>query len=163
MTNVYLLIGSNVGNREKNLEKAIDEIEKGIGAIDKKSKIYSTEPWGEKDQDDFLNQALSIKSKLKPKAILKKIAEIEKKIGREETFKWGPREIDIDILFYGDELISEIDLTVPHPFLHERRFTLIPLSEIAPELYHPIIGASIIDLLVECEDQSEVLEYKSKK
>jgi 2-amino-4-hydroxy-6-hydroxymethyldihydropteridine diphosphokinase len=81
-------------------------------------------------------------------------------LDREETYKWGPREIDIDILFYGEEMISEVDLTIPHPFIHERKFTLIPLAEIAPELYHPIMGANIMDLLLECEDQSEVLEFR---
>lgn len=156
----YLLLGSNVGDRKKNLATAMQYIHDRIGKVSKQSRIYQTEPWGERDQEDFLNQALEIDTKLKPNKVLEKIAEIEKLMDREETYKWGPREIDIDILTYGDEMISEMDLTIPHPFLHERRFTLIPLSEIAPDLYHPIMGATIIDLLLECEDSLEVTEYK---
>lgn len=160
MTKTYLLLGSNMGNREAFLSKALTEIDAKIGKISKKSKIYQTEPWGEKEQEDFLNIAVEVETKLKPKKILEKIHEIEKLLDREETYKWGPREIDIDILFYGEEMISEVDLTIPHPFIHERKFTLIPLAEIAPELYHPIMGANIIDLLMECEDQSEVTEFR---
>jgi 2-amino-4-hydroxy-6-hydroxymethyldihydropteridine diphosphokinase len=162
MIKTYLLLGSNMGNREAFLSKALTEIDTKIGKIIKKSKTYQTEPWGEKEQEDFLNIAVEIETKLKPKKILEKIQEIEKLLDREETYKWGPREIDIDILFYGEEMISEVDLTIPHPFIHERKFTLIPLSEIAPELYHPIMGANILDLLMECEDQSEVIEYRKK-
>jgi 2-amino-4-hydroxy-6-hydroxymethyldihydropteridine diphosphokinase len=160
MTKTYLLLGSNMGNREAFLSKALTEIDTKIGKISKKSKIYQTEPWGEKEQEDFLNIAVEVETKLKPKKILEKIHEIEKLLDREETYKWGPREIDIDILLYGEEMISEVDLTIPHPFIHERKFTLIPLAEIAPELYHPIMGANIMDLLLECEDQSEVLEFR---
>jgi 2-amino-4-hydroxy-6-hydroxymethyldihydropteridine diphosphokinase len=162
MIKTYLLLGSNMGNREAFLSKALTEIDTKIGKIIKKSKTYQTEPWGEKEQEDFLNIAVEIETKLKPKKILEKIQEIEKLLDREETYKWGPREIDIDILFYGEEMISEVDLTIPHPFIHERKFTLIPLSEISPELYHPIMGANILDLLMECEDQSEVIEYRKK-
>lgn len=162
MTKVYLLVGSNLGDRLEFLNKAQKSIEDKIGAITNRSKIYETAPWGEKDQDDFLNQALEVETKLKPKKVLEKIAEIEKYLEREETYKWGPREIDIDILFYGEELISEMDLTIPHPFIHERKFTLIPLSEIAPDLYHPIMGTTVLELLLECEDDGEVKEYKQK-
>ena len=162
MAVIHLLLGRNIGNRLKQLEKAREQVEGKIGKIVKKSKVYETQPWGENEQDEFLNQALEVESKLKPKKVLEKIAEIEKLMEREETYKWGPREIDIDILMYEDEMICEMDLTIPHPFLHERRFTLIPLSEIAPDLYHPIMGATILDLLLECEDQLEVNEYKGK-
>jgi 2-amino-4-hydroxy-6-hydroxymethyldihydropteridine diphosphokinase len=162
MAVIHLLLGSNIGNRLKQLEKARELVESKIGKITKKSKVYETQPWGENEQDEFLNQALEVETKLKPKKVLEKIAEIEKLMEREETYKWGPREIDIDILMYEDEMICEMDLTIPHPFLHERRFTLIPLSEIAPDLYHPIMGATILDLLLECEDTLEVNEYKGK-
>lgn len=162
MAAIHLLLGSNIGNRLKQLETAREQVESKIGKITKKSKVYETQPWGENEQDEFLNQALEVETKLKPKKVLEKIAEIEKMMEREETYKWGPREIDIDILIYEDEMICEMDLTIPHPFLHERRFTLIPLSEIAPDLYHPIMGASILDLLLDCEDTLEVIEYKGK-
>jgi len=162
MAVTHLLLGSNVGDRKKNIDKARSLVDERIGKVLKQSKIYQTEPWGERDQEDFLNQALEINTKLKPKKVLEKIAEIEKLMDREETYKWGPREIDIDILMYEDEMICEMDLTIPHPFLHERKFTLIPLSEIAPDLYHPIMGASILDLLLDCEDSLDVQEYKGK-
>lgn len=162
MAITHLLLGSNVGNRLKQIDKARELVESRIGKLLKKSKVYETAPWGEQEQDHFLNQALEVDTKLKPKKVLEKIAEIEKLMEREETYKWGPREIDIDILMYEDEMICEIDLTIPHPFLHERKFTLLPLSEIAPDLYHPIMGATILDLLLECEDSLEVNEYKGK-
>jgi 2-amino-4-hydroxy-6-hydroxymethyldihydropteridine diphosphokinase len=162
MAVTYLLLGSNVGDRLKNLEKAKTLITDKIGNVVKASKVYQTEPWGERDQEDFLNQALQVETKLKPKKVLGAIADIEKLMDREETYEWGPREIDVDILIYEEEMICEVDLTIPHPFLHERKFTLIPLSEIAPDLYHPIMGASIIDLLLECEDQLDVQEYHGK-
>lgn len=162
MAITHLLLGTNIGNRTKQLDKARELVEARIGKITKKSKIYETEPWGEREQADFLNQALEVETKLKPKKVLDKIAEIEKLMEREETYKWGPREIDIDILMYEDEMICEMDITIPHPFLHERKFTLIPLSEIAPDLYHPIMGATIVDLLLDCEDTLEVSEYKGK-
>lgn len=162
MAITHLLLGSNVGNRLKQIDKARELVEARIGKLLKKSKVYETAPWGEQEQDHFLNQALEVDTKLKPKKVLEKIAEIEKLMEREETYKWGPREIDIDILMYEDEMICEMDLTIPHPFLHERKFTLLPLSEIAPDLYHPIMGATILDLLLECEDSLEVNEYKGK-
>lgn len=162
MKKVYLLLGSNIGNRFKNLEKATQLIESKIGKISKRSKIYETEPWGEKEQDAFLNQALEVDTKLKPKGLIKAIGDLEKLIGREETYKWGPREIDIDILFYGDEMISEVDLTIPHPFIHERLFTLIPLNDICPDKFHPIFGATVSELIDMCEDTCEVKEYKHK-
>lgn len=162
MKKIYLLLGSNIGNRFKNIEKAKELVESKIGKISKKSKIYETEPWGEKEQDNFLNQAIEVDSKLKPKALMKQIGEIEQFIGREETYKWGPREIDIDVLFYGDEMISEVDITIPHAFIHERLFTLIPLKDICPNKLHPIFGATVTELIDMCEDNCEVLEFKEE-
>lgn len=161
MQTVYLLLGSNVGDRMDYLKKASISIESKIGKIVKKSQVYETEPWGEKEQDDFLNIVLEIQTKLNPTTTLDKIKEIESLLEREETYKWGPREIDIDILFFGDEMISEVNLTIPHPFIHERKFTLVPLSEIAPDLYHPFMGTTVIELLLSCEDMSDVKPFKN--
>jgi 2-amino-4-hydroxy-6-hydroxymethyldihydropteridine diphosphokinase len=161
MQTVYLLLGSNVGDRMDYLKKASISIESKIGKIVKKSQVYETEPWGEKEQDDFLNIVLEIQTKLNPTNTLEKIKEIESLLEREETYKWGPREIDIDILFFGDEMISEVNLTIPHPFIHERKFTLVPLSEIAPDLYHPFMGTTVVELLLECEDMSDVKPFKN--
>jgi 2-amino-4-hydroxy-6-hydroxymethyldihydropteridine diphosphokinase len=161
MQTVYLLLGSNVGDRMDYLKKASISIESKIGKIVKKSQVYETEPWGEKEQDDFLNIVLEIQTKLNPTTTLEKIKEIESLLEREETYKWGPREIDIDILFFGDEMISEVNLTIPHPFIHERKFTLVPLSEIAPDLYHPFMGTTVVELLLECEDMSDVKPFKN--
>jgi 2-amino-4-hydroxy-6-hydroxymethyldihydropteridine diphosphokinase len=143
------------------LKKASISIESKIGKIVKKSQVYETEPWGEKEQDDFLNIVLEIQTKLNPTNTLEKIKEIESLLEREETYKWGPREIDIEILFFGDEMISEVNLTIPHPFIHERKFTLVPLSEIAPDLYHPFMGTTVVELLLECEDMSDVKPFKN--
>lgn len=162
MKKIYLLLGSNIGNRIKNIDKAKQLIESKIGKISKQSNLYETEPWGEKEQEDFLNQAIEVESKLKPKALMKQIAELEQLIGREETYKWGPREIDIDVLFYGDEMISEVDITIPHPFIHERLFTLIPLKDICPQKVHPIFGATVTELIDMCEDVCEVHEYEGE-
>ena len=161
MQTVYLLLGSNVGDRMDYLKKASISIESKIGKIVKKSQVYETEPWGEKEQDDFLNIVLEIQTKLNPTTTLEKIKEIESLLEREETYKWGPREIDIDILFFGDEMISEVNLTIPHPFIHERKFTLVPFSEIAPDLYHPFMGTTVVELLLECEDMSDVKPFKN--
>ena len=161
MQTVYLLLGSNVGDRMDYLKKASISIESKIGKIVKKSQVYETEPWGEKEQDDFLNIVLEIQTKLNPTNTLEKIKEIESLLEREETYKWGPREIDIEILFFGDEMISEVNLTIPHPFIHERKFTLVPLSEIAPDLYHPFMGTTVVELLLECEDMSDVKPFKN--
>ncbi|MBU1992755.1 MAG: 2-amino-4-hydroxy-6-hydroxymethyldihydropteridine diphosphokinase [Patescibacteria group bacterium] len=131
MTEVYLGLGSNIGDREGNLEKACEM----VGAL-KKSSIHETEPFGVLDQPKFLNMVCKIETELSPRELLNHVKNIEKKIGRKKREKWGPREIDIDILFYGDIIVDEPDLQIPHPGISEREFVLKPLREIAPDKIH---------------------------
>ncbi len=159
METAYLLLGTNEGTREKNLENAKELIEKECGKIIHSSSVYETEAWGLKEQNSFLNKALSISTSLDAHSLLAALKYIETEVGRTQTVKWGPRVIDIDILFYGNEVIDEADLKIPHPFIAERRFTLVPLNEIAKEFVHPILRKSINELLKECKDESEVRLY----
>jgi len=159
---VYLLLGSNLSDREKNLSDGRDSIQH-IGSLLTVSSIYQTEAWGHREQPDFLNQVVQIDFKKSPRELLGNILTIETKMGRVRTEKWGPRLIDIDILFWEDLIINEPDLTIPHPQLHLRRFTLLPLVEIAPALIHPVLHKSCTQLLVECPDGSAVNRYASTR
>lgn len=143
---VYLLLGSNLGNRKEILDKAVELLSQKIGLIILQSKDYETAPWGVTDQPDFLNLAVSIHTKLKPLEILEITQSIENQLGRVRKEKWGARLIDIDILFYGNEIIDEPILKIPHPLLQERDFALTPLTEIAPNFVHPILGKTVLEL-----------------
>ncbi len=156
MRYVYLLCGSNMGNRQDHLAKAISLIHDRIGDVQKVSAIYESDAWGEEQQDDFLNQALMVNSSLQAEALLVELKKIEAILGRTESFRWGPRIIDIDILLI-DTLVYFTDhLQVPHVSLPERRFALVPLAEIAPELVHPVNGFTMQELLDNCEDTGSV-------
>jgi 2-amino-4-hydroxy-6-hydroxymethyldihydropteridine diphosphokinase len=221
---VYLLLGANLGQKEANIRQAVDLIGQTAGKVMQHSSFYLTEPWGEKDQDEFLNLALAIDTKLSPLALLEKIQKIELIIGRSNTYTWGPREIDIDILLYRDMIYPEfiepflfednfdggsdsftteplerldsfddeydssidfddeaanfeddfdqpisrnedsesqnLDLCLPHPQMHLRRFSLVPLAEIAPNAIHPTIGLSIDELLKTLQDDCQVTLFK---
>ncbi len=156
MDKVYLLLGTNEGNREKNLATATTLLENNCGKILESSSLYETEAWGLKEQNAFLNQAIAIETSLPPLELLLVLKKLEKEVGRKETIKWGPRVIDMDILFYGHEIVDEEDLKIPHPFIAERKFTLVCLNEIAGDLVHPVLKKAIQDLLQECKDESEV-------
>ena len=145
---IFIALGSNVGDRELNLLRAVAEIGRLEGSrITALSGFYNTEAVGE-PQDDFLNGVLRLASPLLPRQLLMELQRIESVIfQRVRTSRWGPRRMDLDILFFGDLTISEPDLIIPHPRLHERRFVLQPLAEIAPELIHPLLGMSIAELL----------------
>ena len=156
MKEVYLLLGSNEGNRLQNLETARKFVTDKCGTIAKYSSLYETAAWGLAEQQNFINQAIMIKTKIEPESLLITLKEIEKETGRVETIKWGPRIIDIDILFYSSEIIDTPFLKIPHPLLHERRFTLVPLNEITGSFIHPILKKSISQLLDECTDNLQV-------
>jgi 2-amino-4-hydroxy-6-hydroxymethyldihydropteridine diphosphokinase len=160
MNQVYFLIGGNIGNRVANLEMALKLIEQECGAISHTSAIYETAPWGKKDQPYFLNQALIAFTILSPPKLLENVLAIEKQMGRYRVEKFGSRIIDMDILFYNDEVINTGQLTVPHPEMQNRRFVLEPLAEIAPQKIHPILKKSVKKLLDECPDTLSVKKYR---
>lgn len=153
---VYLLTGSNIGDSRAYLTQAFQSIGLNVGKVAKASSVYKTAPWGNTDQQDFYNQVLCVETALTAQDTLKAVLQAEKEMGRERHEKWAPRTIDIDVLFFNNEVIDEADLKVPHPLLHQRRFTLEPLNEIAPGLIHPVFHKSIHVLLEECEDNSVV-------
>jgi len=156
MEGIFLLLGSNRGDKRAKIEGGLKSIETRIGNINKRSGIYKTKAWGYKNQDSFLNLVIEITSVKSPKDILDEITEIEKSAGEKKRFKWGPRFLDIDILFYGDEIINDANLIVPHPEIQNRNFTLQPLLEIAPELKHPLLSLTIRELSEVCKDHGSV-------
>ncbi len=160
MVRVVLHIGTNIGYREINLDLVLIMISNHIGDILSLSSIYETESWGNIEQDDFLNQALICHSYLSANQILDQIHLIESKMGRQRSIKWGPRIIDIDILFYNEEIIENHNLKIPHPQLTNRNFVLIPLLDICPEYEHPVLNKNIKELAQECQDRSKVTLYK---
>ena len=152
MNEVFLLLGSNLGDRFYFLREAVKLIGSTIAPVVKISSIYETEAWGKTDEPNYLNQVLMLYTDISAEVILQKILDIEKSFGRERKEKWGARTIDIDILFYDQQVINTNDLTVPHPRLHLRRFTLEPLAEISPDLYHPILLQTILELKNKLDD-----------
>jgi len=157
MNTAYLILGGNKGDKHKNLVDAIQLIEARIGEITKKSGIYLTKAWGNTKQPDFYNQALCLETNLSATELLKQLLAIEKELGRTRTNKkWQERTMDIDILFFNDEIIDEPNLKIPHPYVQERRFVLIPMNEIAKNHIHPFSKKSIDALLEECADDLEV-------
>jgi len=149
-----------MGARENYLRQAEELIEDKVGEITRRSSIYETSAWGNEDQPAFLNSVIKIETNLNPKKLLHQILLIEEQIGRTRSNeKWQQRIIDIDILFINDDVINLPELKVPHPFLQKRMFTLIPLSEIAEDIIHPVLKKSIKQLLNECTDKLEVKKY----
>ncbi|TSD66135.1 2-amino-4-hydroxy-6-hydroxymethyldihydropteridine diphosphokinase [Inquilinus sp. KBS0705] len=152
MINVFLLLGSNLGNRNLFLQQAIQHIEEDIAPVSQKSAVYETQSWGKADLPDYLNQVIVIQTNLTAQNVLQKILAIELLLGRKREEKWGSRIIDIDILFYGDQIINAPGLVVPHPELHNRRFTLEPLAELTPDFIHPVLNKNILILKKELKD-----------
>lgn len=158
---VFLGIGTNMGNRESNLDHALGKIEEYIGPVLKSSAIYETEPWGFRAKGEFLNLVVKTDTELSPHDLLEKILNIETLLGRVRKKKrYSSRIIDIDILLYDDLIIHDPDLKIPHPLLHERKFVLVPLCEIAPTLVHPVLRKTFALLLEICEDTGEISKYK---
>jgi 2-amino-4-hydroxy-6-hydroxymethyldihydropteridine diphosphokinase len=155
MPKLYLLLGGNLGDRTLYLQQARESIATQVGNITQTSSVYETAAWGKTDQPSFLNQVVEVETILSPEDVLQTINQIEHDLGRIRVEHWGSRVIDIDILFY-DELVQQTQrLTIPHPQLHLRRFTLLPLHEIAPGMIHPVFKKSVAQLLATCPDVLE--------
>ncbi|MBI5098467.1 MAG: 2-amino-4-hydroxy-6-hydroxymethyldihydropteridine diphosphokinase [Nitrospirae bacterium] len=154
MSTAYIGIGSNLGYREDNCERAIKLLIANGIMVTKRSSMTETEPWGVKEQPNFINMAVEIKTGLTPDELLRLLKNIEVDVGRLPTSHWGPRIIDLDILLYDDVIMKTPDLEIPHPGISEREFVLKPLAEIAPDKMHPIFKKSIKDLLLQYHQNS---------
>lgn len=160
---VFLCLGGNIGNRMSYLNAAIDMINEQIGSVAKKSLVYETEAWGVDNQQAYLNRCIEIKTGLSAQQLIIKLLSIEKQLGRKrlEQQHYQARTIDIDILFYNDDVLETENLIVPHPRLHLRNFVLMPLCDIAPTYKHPVLKKTMQVLLSECTDILEVKIYKN--
>lgn len=162
MESVYLALGSNEGDRVMQLTTAISKIAAFCGPVLHLSPIYETAPWGVKDQPDYLNMVIAINTSLLPHELLSALQEIEAGMHRVREERWGQRTIDIDILFYGNEVIKAADLVVPHPRIQERLFVLVPMVAIAPDLIHPTLQKTVAELLTTCADELEVRLFSNE-
>lgn len=156
MNKAVIILGSNMGNKLAHLQQAIEHIKVNNSLLVKQSSIYKTAAWGNTEQDDFYNQVIEINTELSAENLLKTLLQIETQMGRTRNQKWEARIIDLDILYYNSEIIDTENLKVPHPYLHVRRFTLIPLVQIDPEFIHPVFQQTNAALLANCSDASEV-------
>jgi len=155
---VVIILGGNRGDRIKLLEKEVDELLEA-GKILVKSSVFETEAWGGVAKGPFLNQTVQLETDLNPEQLLSLIQKIETNLGRKRDEHWGDRTMDIDILYFESSVVSTPLLQIPHPFIAERRFVLVPLAEILPDFIHPILGKSSLQLMQECEDKSEVSAF----
>ncbi|HET8828102.1 MAG TPA: 2-amino-4-hydroxy-6-hydroxymethyldihydropteridine diphosphokinase [Pelobium sp.] len=158
MNRVFLGLGGNLGERFKNIELALIAIEARLGPIYKRSSIYQTKAWGGIEQPDFLNMVVEALTPHNPEEVLDKIQKIETDLGRVRIERWGARVIDIDLLFYNDEIVNLSRLIIPHPLIEKRKFVLLPLAEIAKEWMHPRLKKTVGQLLNNCDDELEVLK-----
>lgn len=146
---VYLSLGTNLGDRAANLKQAITSLPPQM-RVKAKSKVYETPPWGYTEQDAFLNQVVKVTTYLEPEPLLKHLKRLEVALGRKATFRYGPRLIDLDILFFDDLVYESPALTIPHPHVHERGFVLLPMMDIAPDHVHPVTKRSIREMIALC-------------
>lgn len=140
------------------MQTAASQITARVGEVRQASDWYETAPWGGIEQPAFLNQVLEVRTELAPEEVLRIILEIEHEAGRVRYERWGARQLDVDILYFGAAVMDTPRLTIPHPRLHERRFTLVPLAQIAPDFWHPIFKKTNAELLLTCTDENEVVE-----
>jgi len=159
MNKVFLQLGSNLGEREQLISSAITNISTQIGTIISQSKIYESTPWRVDGQENYLNQIIEIKTELPADKVLELVLSIENDLGRVRLEKWGERLIDIDIIFFNDEIIETSDLCIPHKHMHERNFVLEPLNEIASTFIHPRYNKTVAELLKDSKDTERVEEY----
>lgn len=157
MHQVFLSIGGNLGNRRANFDKVYTHIQNELGCIVLRSSVYETPAWGFESEDPFWNQVLCIETNLNPSEILENIKKIDTAFGRKRIREgYSSREMDIDILYFDNQIINAKNLTIPHPLMHKRRFVQVPLAEIAPDLVHPVLKLSSLEMLNVCEDKSEI-------
>jgi len=160
---VFLSIGTNLGNRQRNLDKAVSGIKEFIGPVIKSSSVYETEPWGFSTSHEFLNMVMKVETMLDPIVLLGVIHKIETLLGRiRNEDKYISRLIDIDILIYGNQVINEKDIKIPHPLMHERRFVLVPMCELEPDMLHPRLKMSYASLLMSCSDKCKVKLFRQQ-
>ena len=150
MPTTYLALGTNLGDRLANLRAAIDGLAPTV-RVTRESPVYETPPWGVTDQPAFLNTVVEAETDLAPHALLEYLKGLETRLGRQPGVRYGPRLIDLDILFYDDLVLEAPSLVIPHPHLHERAFALVPLADLAPDLRHPVLGLVVRDLLVDVD------------
>lgn len=156
---IYLLLGSNLGDSRALLQDAATQLEQDLGKIAGRSSLYHTAAWGKTDQPDFVNQVLALRTGISAEEALDILLSIEKKMGRLRSELYAPRTIDIDLLFFHNQIIDLPHLQVPHPRIAERRFVLVPMNELAPNLRHPILHKTIHQLLLECTDTLDVKKF----
>jgi len=152
----FLALGTNLGDRLANLRAALRSLPPDVQPVSV-SRVYETPPWGFTDQPAFLNLAVQATTRLSPESLLQKLKQLEVELGREPGFRWGPRLIDLDILFYDDLILDSPPLVLPHKRLHERAFVLVPLADLAPDFIHPVLGKTIRELLAEVDTNQIVL------
>ncbi|MES2591274.1 MAG: 2-amino-4-hydroxy-6-hydroxymethyldihydropteridine diphosphokinase [Bacteroidota bacterium] len=162
MNTAYLILGCNKGDKLFNLKQALKLIEEKAGTIKKESDVFVTAAWGNTDQPDFYNQVLCLQTFLTASDLLKTLLSIEQILGRvRDEKKWMERTMDIDILFFNNSIINSTDLTIPHPFIQERKFVLVPMAKLEPRLIHPVLGKSMETLLSECLDTLKITKLET--
>ncbi len=155
-TPILLSLGSNLGDRDSNLRTALEQLEEAGISVTHRSSLYETEPVDLQEQPNFVNLVCEVKTQLSPDQLLETCLAVEQKMGRKRRQRWGPRKIDIDLLFYGQEIIDQPQLQIPHPRLRQRRFVLIPLEEICSSFRDPKTGKTVTQLCSLCRDRSWV-------
>ena len=161
MNQAYLSLGSNLGNRFEMISKAISLLNSLAGKVETVSSFFESAPWGNTDQPGFINTALLLNTKFSAEELMTIILSIEKGLGRERNKKWEPRTIDIDIIYFNHEIVTTENLTIPHPYMHQRKFVLMPMVEIAFDLIHPVFEKNSYELLNQCNDTLAVEKIPS--
>lgn len=162
MKGIYLILGSNLGDKFLSVQKATTIIRKRLGTVDAESSIYETEPWGYSKQPNFLNKVIRLDTHFPPEELLKQLKSIEAELGRTPKERWRERLIDIDILYYSDKVVNAENLVIPHPEIPNRKFVLVPMNELAPDEVHPVNGKTQRQMLEECKD-SLIVEKLGRK